>query len=136
MSVNEYDWNSAKESAMDALELYGDALGLSLNIQSENEDEDPPKEETIEVKASLERTRSFFNKVLLLSEKLEQNGFNVTDVNLHLEDASEHISLAESHLENGENHEAEAEKVLSEGILTETLHCLDEMSANLKVEEN
>ena len=134
-SYRESDWSSAQDSAMEALGLYGDAMGLSLYIQSEIEDEDSPQEETIEVTVSLERTLSFFDKVLQLSEKLEQDGFNVTDVNSHLEDVREHISIAESYLENGENPEAEEERVISEGILTEALQCLEEMSANLKIEK-
>jgi len=132
---SECDWSSAEDSAMESLGLYGDAMGLSLDIQSENKDEDSQKEEMIEVPVSLERTRSFFDKVLQLSEKLEQNGINITDVNSHLEDASELISLAESHLEKGENPEAEEEKVLSEGILTEALDCLEELSGNMKTEK-
>ena len=134
-SYSESDWSSAKDSAMESLGLYGDAMGLSLYIQSENQDEDSPKEETIEVTVSLERTLSFFDKVLQLSEKLEQDGFNVTDVNSYLEDVSEHISIAESHLETVENLEAEEERVISESILTEALQCLEEMSANMKIEK-
>jgi tetratricopeptide (TPR) repeat protein len=133
--------NNCKEStamATDALRLYGEALRLAEKVSVKDPEEDPCEKEiqkTLELKDVLERLYCYLERIRENSEKFEEEGFDVSEVETLIGEAVELLERAEELLSEGKFDEVRVHASRVKDLLNHAMELVQKINEVNKIEK-
>jgi tetratricopeptide (TPR) repeat protein len=120
----------------EALRLYGESIKLTEVVEEKpEEDFEQNVERILELKAALERTYAYLEKVRAASAGFEEDGFDVSHVNSLIEEALNMLHTAEEYLEEGVVDKAETLISDVKALLHEAMELIQEINEFNKIEK-
>jgi tetratricopeptide (TPR) repeat protein len=120
----------------EALRLYGESIRLTDAVEEKpEEDFEQDVERILELKAALERTYAYLEKVRAASAEFEEDGFDVSQVNSLIVEALQMLYTAEEYLEEGIVDEAEILISGVKALLHEAMELIQEINEFNKIEK-
>ena len=130
------DYKSVIDKATEALQLFGEAIQIAMEAeQSPTWDEGDGDTWIVELHVRIERGFYFLSELNRTTYQLEENGLNVSDVLVLLEEACEHLQLASTLMEEGGLEAVESELVMAEACLEEVLKLLQAINEEARLEK-
>lgn len=129
------DYQSAIDKAMEALQLFGEAMQIAMGAEQALADECEGDTRLVELQVRIEREYSFLFELRNTTYLLGEKGLDISDVQALLEKASEYLESASTLLEGGGLEAVESELSMAEVYLDAALKLLQIINEDAKLDK-
>ncbi|RLI09579.1 hypothetical protein DRO42_03905 [Candidatus Bathyarchaeota archaeon] len=139
--AEEGDYSGAIESALQALRHFQDAFRSVMEARAEEaletaeETAEEEAEKAVELRVAIERARAFLRKVNATADRLEEDGYDVSQIREVLAEANDTLARAEELLESGDVSAAAHALADARGTIGRMMGLLHSMAKKVKAEK-
>jgi len=135
--AEEGDYSGAIESALQALRHFQDAFRSVMEARAEEalETAEEEAEKAVGLRVAIERARAFLRKVNATADRLEEDGYDVSQIREVLAEANDTLARAEELLESGDVSAAAHALADARGTIGRMMGLLHSMAKKVKAEK-